>query len=196
MIAGEMSGNSRASGRSGTARVPDHETPSDAHLHQGAASSSSSFPGGAAQGGSSSPAEETKTLAETLWSALSHALEGVGHMQTLMQVRADRTRLSVRRWATIAIASLLALTALVPLILGGVYLFVVGVAQSLTHALGDRAWLGNLLGGVLILGLVAGCAWIAYARLARSEFAKRVSKYERIQHENEARLGAKAEVRP
>jgi uncharacterized membrane protein len=113
-------------------------------------------------------------------------------MHTLLQVRADRTRLSIRRWVTIGFVALLAAITLVPLILGGVVLFEVGLAQALGHWLGENAYLANLAAGTLILGSLASFTWIVFARLSRSELAKKVAKYERIQREHAARFGEAA----
>lgn len=118
-------------------------------------------------------------------------------MHTLLQVRADRTRLSLRRWVTIGFVAVLAAITLVPLILGGVVLFVMGLAQALGRWLGENAYLGNLVAGSVILGFLALAAWIAFARLSRSELAKKVAKYDRIQREHAARFGnAAADPRP
>jgi hypothetical protein len=134
-----------------------------------------------------------RALSETLQSALLHVVEGAESVQALLQVRADRTRIAVRRSVMIAIASILAAAALAPLILGGAVLFTIGVSQSVTHWLGDRAWLGNLVGGALILGLVAALVWAAYARVVRRDFAKRLARYQRMQRQRESRSGRSAE---
>jgi uncharacterized membrane protein len=110
-------------------------------------------------------------------------------MHTLLQVRADRTRLSIRRWVTIGFVAFLAAITLVPLILGGVVLFVLGLAQALGRWLGENAYLANLAAGTLILGVLALFTWILFARLSRSELANKVAKYDRLKREHAARFG-------
>jgi hypothetical protein len=139
------------------------------------------------------PDRAGRPLSKTLQSAFLHVVEGTESVHALLQVRADRTRIAVRRSVMIAIASILAAAALAPLILGGAVLFTIGVSQSMTHWLGDRAWLGNLVGGALILGLVAAFAWAAYARVVRRDFAKKLAKYQRMQRERESRSGRSEE---
>jgi len=129
-------------------------------------------------------------------SAFDHAVEAGGFVQTLLQVRADRSRLSLRKTVTLVAVALLSLTAIVPLILGGVVLLVLGVTQSLAHAFGDREWLGNLLGGALILSAIACAAWLVQARIARREFERKRARYEELRRRREARSGANSNERP
>lgn len=194
MIAGGTTGNSRSQSTPGDARPPAGGTSPDAHLHADAASSFP--PPHRARASESTPATPPPSrpaigrgVSESLKSAFAHVLEGADHFHTLLQVRADRTRLSLRRWVTIGFVGLLAAMTLVPVILGGVVLFEVGLAQALSHWLGESAYLANLGAGTLILGSVALITWIAVARLSRSELAKKVAKYERIQREHAARFG-------
>jgi hypothetical protein len=132
-----------------------------------------------------SSARTDRTRPEALRSALDHALKGAAHVHALLQVRADRTRIALRRSAMIAAAIVLAITALVPLIVGGAVLFTLGLSQSLSHWLGDRVWLGNLLGGIAIFALVGACAWLAYARIARRDFQAKLAKYRRMRRAKE-----------
>jgi hypothetical protein len=139
---------------------------------------------------------DRRPASESLESAFSHAVELADHVHTLIQVRADRARIAVRRSVMIGVAIVLAAAALAPIIVGGSVLFTIGLAQSLTHFFGDRAWLGNLLGGALILGSIALCAWAAYARIARRELANKSAKYERMRREREVRFGPNPAAQP
>jgi len=124
----------------------------------------------AATGGERSPFD-------ALRGAIAHGIEAAGYVETLLRVRKDRAQLALRNTITMVVAGLLAATAIIALILGGVVLLVAGVSQSFTHAFGDRQWLGNLVGGAVILAVIALAAWIATAWIARRELARKIAEY-------------------
>ncbi len=199
MIARETNGYPPPPARPHDSRARESGSSSEIHARSNAASSASS--GGSHDDGRREPSSANdvrveRPISESFQSAFSHVLEVVDHVQTLMQVRADRARIAVRRAVMIGVVIVLAAAALAPLIVGGSVLFTIGVAQSLTILFGDRAWLGNLIGGMLILGLVALCAWAGYARIARRDLAKKAAKYEHMRRVHEARFGPSAAAGP
>jgi hypothetical protein len=122
---------------------------------------------------------------ESPWiSALGHFGEISRHVQTLFALRVERQKLVVRRWAHRVVIVAIVATALVPLILAGVSLFVLGLVQGMIELFDGRAWLGNLVTGVLILGALALFGWMYSARVARHGLAKKVAKYGDIPREN------------
>ena len=117
-------------------------------------------------------------------SALGHFGEISRQVQTLFALRVERRKLLVRRWVHRAVIVAIIATALVPLILAGVSLFVLGLAQGMKELFDGQAWLGNLTAGVLILGALTLFGWDYSSRVARSGLAKKVAKYGDIPREN------------
>lgn len=117
-------------------------------------------------------------------SALGHFGEISEQVQTLFALRVERRKLLVRRWAHRAVIVAIIATALVPLILAGVSLFVLGLVQGMNALFDGRAWLGNLVTGVLILGGLALLGWVYSSRVARKGLAQKVAKYGDIPREN------------
>lgn len=102
---------------------------------------------------------------------LAHAGELVGHVRTLLALRAKRRRLVVRRAVTIAIVVLLAAVALLPLIAAASALLAAGLAQGFTELWGGREWLGQLSAGAAILTGVGGAVGFAVRRASRRGIA-------------------------
>lgn len=110
--------------------------------------------------------------------------ESIGSANTLIEVYADRVRLSVRR--TIVHAAIATGVAVCTAVwLGAAALAILrGVCGGLTTLWGGREWLGDLTGGFLALALAAG-AIALYRRLSsRRELGRLKAKYERIRNEH------------
>ena len=198
MIARETNGYPPPPARSQDRRARESGSSSHVHAHSSAASSASSADAehDPQHKEARANASDERPISETFQSAFAHVLEIADHIQTLFQVRADRARLAVRRSVMIGVALVLAAVALAPIIVGGSVLFTIGVAQSLTLLFGDRVWLGNLLGGTLILGSVAFFAWAVYARIAKRELRNKAAKYDHMQRVREARFGPSGPTEP
>lgn len=115
--------------------------------------------------------------AEPFASAVGHLLDLVSHVRTLLRVRAERRRLRVRRWILLGAVGVLGLVALVPLIVAGVSLLAIGVAQGFAVLCAGEVWLGNLLGGLTILGAVALLVWAIWSHVSRESYRKKVAQY-------------------
>jgi hypothetical protein len=137
-----------------------------------------------------------RSATEILQSALTHGLEVTQHIRTLLKVRADRAQLSVRHGVALATLAVAVATVVVPFVVGGVALVVLGIAQVFAHWLAERAWLANLVSGVVILSITAGAMWIAYAWVCRRELARKVAKYSELDRSHAERFGAPASSAP
>jgi hypothetical protein len=106
--------------------------------------------------------------------------EIIGSADSLIEVYADRIRLSVRRTMVQAvIGASLAVCAAVWL--GAAALAILrGVCGGLTALWSGREWLGDLTGGVLALALAAGAAAFYLRLSSRRELQRLRAKYERI----------------
>ena len=140
---------------------------------------------GAGSARTSEPQSTTAGPESSPWiSALGHFGEILRQVQTLIALRIERRKLLFRRLMYRVVIVAIIATALVPLILAGVSLFVLGLVQGMTQLFDGRAWLGNLVTGVLILGALALSGWIVSSRVARHGLAKKVAKYGDIPHED------------
>lgn len=111
-----------------------------------------------------------------------------GSANGLIEIYADRLRLSVRRTIVqVVLGTAAAICAAVWLGAASLSVFR-GICGGLAAAWGGRAWLGDLTGGLLALTLAA-CAMALHRVVAsRRELRRLEAKYERIRNEHEKHL--------
>ena len=113
------------------------------------------------------------------------AEEVVGSANTLIEVRADRIKLSVRRTIVQAAIGALAGSCLA-LWLGAAALATVrGLCGGLASLWGGRVWLGDLAGGVIALTLAGGAIALCLRLSERRELERLEHKYERIRTQHD-----------
>lgn len=139
---------------------------------------------GASAANLSSEPEPTGGVLDVL---LQFVQDVTGSAGSLIEVYADRARLSVRRKIVQAVI-VFGIVVCAAVWLGAAALATLrGVCGGLTELWGGRAWLGDLSGGVLALSFAAG-AFALYVRVSsRREHRKLKAKYERIRTEREKR---------
>jgi hypothetical protein len=143
----------------------------------GTASNVSESPNSGAEGRAAS--QETAAMDGVLRSAE----EILGSANRLIEVYADRMRASWRRKvARIALASSAALVGIVCLCAATLASFR-GICGGFTELLGDRAWAGDLVGGLLALLLVATGVALFHRRTSRKELVRLRAKYARSRDE-------------
>lgn len=109
-----------------------------------------------------------------------------GSADGLIEVHADRIRLSVRR--KVVQAALAAAAALC----GGIWIGAAalatlrGLCGGLASLWGGRVWLGDLSGGLLALALAAGGVALFLRTSSRREFERLKNKYEGIRNKHDA----------
>lgn len=107
-----------------------------------------------------------------------------GRADGLLEVYADRMRLSVRR-ALVQAGLGAALAVCAAVWLGtAAWATVHGLCSALGALWGGREWLGDLIGGALALTLAAGGIALGLRVSARRELAGLRTKYERIRSRN------------
>jgi len=113
-------------------------------------------------------------------------------VESLIEVKADRIRISVER--SIVRATLGACAAVcLALWLGAAALSVLrGARGGLTALWGGNEWMGDLTGGLLAWALAAVAIAIHLRLSSRRELAKLKAKYERIRNRHDARTGTPA----
>jgi hypothetical protein len=122
-------------------------------------------------------ASEQAEVAGPFADAVAHVLEIGLHLRTLLMIRAERRRMRIRGWIMGGIVVLIVAIALVPLILSGVSLLTLGIAQAFAALCGEHVWLGNLLSGFAILGGVALLARVAWYQWSRKSLLRKVAEY-------------------
>ena len=133
---------------------------------------------------------ESTARGSDLFRALLRSFEEIwGSVESLVEIKADRIRISMRR--SIVAAALGACVAVcTALWLGAAALAVLrGARGGLTALFGGSEWVGDLTGGLLAWA-IAGAAIAIHLRLSsRRELAKLRAKYERIRHRHDANPG-------
>jgi hypothetical protein len=103
--------------------------------------------------------------------------------------RADTFKLSLRNTLLGIVLGALGFVALSGLVVTAGWLLLIGLAEGLGVLCGDRAWVGNLLAGTLLLsGLAAGTSGmlLAHGRAARQ---RKVEEYEKRQARQATEFG-------
>ena len=105
------------------------------------------------------------------------------HLQDYGSVQLDRARLGLRRTAMrIVTIALVATAAAATTITAGI-LLATGIADGLTALCGGRAWLGNTLAGVGILGALLATLAVAYELRCRRDRKRLVRRYQSKQED-------------
>lgn len=108
-----------------------------------------------------------------------------GSASGLMEVYAERSRLSMRRAIVrIAITTGIAVCALVAAVSAALAV-VRGAYGGVAAAMGGREWFGDLVGGCLVLGFLVGAVALALRASSRRDLRRLEEKYGRITEEPE-----------
>ena len=128
----------------------------------------------------SAPSEDSSRLAELVESGTRYVKELVSNAKQLLEIQAERKKLALKRGLLKAAVGLVALIGLAAWLGAGVSATVRGLCAGLAELFGGRVWLGDLVGGLLSLALVAGAVAIV-VKLASSKDLKRLeAKYGRL----------------
>ncbi|MCC6424046.1 MAG: phage holin family protein [Phycisphaerales bacterium] len=106
-----------------------------------------------------------------------------------VSARWDGVKLSIRQVVLYTILGLLGLCVIAAFLATAVVLLLDGVAGGLGVLFGGRLWLGNLVVGVVILGLLAGGTILGMKRFKAKSRQKTVEKYESRKHQQRTRFG-------
>lgn len=180
------------------AESPDHAWTSS---HDSQGSDSGSGPGGRDADSSRTRTDDADgSAASKSGSGLLQILfrfveDAVGSVDGLIEVYADRARLSVRRSIVhAAIGVGVAVCAVVWLITAALAILR-GVFGGLTTLWGGREWLGDLTGGLLAWALAAGAIALHLRLSSRRELGRLRAKYERIRNDHGKSQGSASPAR-
>lgn len=102
--------------------------------------------------------------------------------RTLWAVRADKAQLAIRKRAQLAAGLAFAALAGGTATVYATILLVAGVAGGFAVLFEQRAWLGNLLAGALLLLVAAAALFLAMRRANKKALHEAKLKYERLRH--------------
>lgn len=129
------------------------------------------------------------SLGEAASTGFRHVLELRDYVLDYLETRADRAAVELRRKTSrLAILAALAVAG-TTLLIASMLRVVRGLAEGLTILFQGRAWLGDLLAGLLLAGGMAVGTAVFLARREKKELKRHVAKYERLHQEHRARHG-------
>lgn len=140
-------------------------------------------PGAGPPGGSASSPSE----------ALNQAMHRLGEVKEyaayLVAAKIDALKITLRNVGVYAALGILGGLAAAAMLVTAAALLVIGAAHGIGAALGGRPWLGDLIIGVFILGLVGVGAFFGASLVMKSTRKKTVQKYESRKRDQRLRYG-------
>ena len=104
-------------------------------------------------------------------------------------VQTDAMKLRLRNGLFYAVLGIVALLAASAAVVVAVTLLLTGIAHGLGSLLGSRDWLGDLIVGIVILGVIAIAARVGINMTIGSSRKKTVEKYESRKRDQRNRFG-------
>jgi hypothetical protein len=150
--------------------------------------SSSHAPRAAATKAAQEPLErdEPSRLEELVSNATRYVKELVASGKQMLEIQAERKKLALRRGLMKAAVGVVALVAVVAWLGAAMSATVRGLCTGLAVLFGGRAWLGDLVGGLLAVGLLAGAVALVLRRSSHKDLERLEAKYGRLPDEDRA----------
>ena len=104
-------------------------------------------------------------------------------------VQADRLKLAVRKLIIAVAAGILLLIAGAAFLVTAAVQVCIGIAHLLTIAFGGRAWLGDLVTGVVIWIVVAGGTYLGISSIIKKSRKATMEKYEQLRQQQRTQFG-------
>jgi len=129
------------------------------------------------------------TAAEALrsvWDRLAELRIYAGYYLT---AQLDRLKLTIRQIVLLAVVGVIAAIAAAGALVAAIVLLLRGIAGGLATLCGHVPWLGDLLCGLLVLGIMAFALWYFVRSFAKASRRATVEKYEREQTRQRTDIG-------
>ena len=108
---------------------------------------------------------------------IEKAKELVAQARVYSSTRVDKAKVRVRQILVLLFLALLALLSLAGLLVGASEMVLEGMAGGFAALFGHR-WLGELVAGLIIIGIVYGGYWLGMKKFEQSRIEKLRLKYE------------------
>jgi hypothetical protein len=146
-----------------------------------------------------STAEDSTEPEHTVADSFRVVLDRIAELRTYaayyIGVQLDRLKLTIRQIVLLAVLGVIALLIAAGAAVTAVVLLLQGIAGGLAVLCGNRPWLGDLLCGVLVLGIIVIGLWVGLKNVTRTSRNATVAKYEREQTRQRSDLGIDVEQR-
>jgi hypothetical protein len=106
-----------------------------------------------------------------------------------LAAKLDRLKLTIRQIVLLAIVGLVGVIAAVGAVVTAIVLLLCGIAGGLAALCGHTPWLGDLLCGLLVLGIIAFGLWYFVRSFSKASRQATVDKYEREQAKQRTEIG-------
>jgi uncharacterized membrane protein len=106
-----------------------------------------------------------------------------------LTAKLDRLKLTIRQIVLLAIVGVIAVIAAAGAVVTAIVLLLRGMAGGLATLCGHVPWLGDLLCGLLVLGIIVIALWYFLRSFAKASRRATVEKYEREQTRQRADIG-------
>lgn len=138
------------------------------------------------------PAEKTDDYSDGIGRCFGELKEYAAYFAS---ARWDGFKLSIRQAVVYAALGLLGLCVAGAILVMSVVLLLDGIANGLGVLFGDRPWLGSLVVGVVLLGLLSGGVVLGLKWIASKSKQKTVEKYESRKRQQRAEYGRDVQQR-
>jgi putative superfamily III holin-X len=135
------------------------------------------------------------TPAENFRKAMDRVGELKEYASYFVAAKLDGIKVSLRNAGIYAALGVIGAVAAATMVVVSVVLLLVGAAHALGALFGGRDWAGDLIIGVLILGLMAVGVIVGLKMLTKSFHKTLVDKYESRQHDQRRSFGHDVEQR-
>src|SRR5687767_9373499 len=115
------------------------------------------------------------------------------YVSYFISAKTDSIKLTVVNGVIYAALGVVGLFAGATLVVTAVVLACIGVAGALAALFGNRPWLGNLITGVLLLGILGAAVVIGLKKLTGASKERTLKKYAARQQQQRAKFGADVE---
>jgi uncharacterized membrane protein len=106
-----------------------------------------------------------------------------------VSARIDAVKFRVRKALVWAAVGLMGMVAGMVVLIGAIVFVLDGIAAGLAALLGGRRWAGDLITGIVILGVIALVGYLAVHGWVQSSWHKTVKKYERRRDQERGQFG-------
>ena len=125
-------------------------------------------------------ADDQSRLSELVSNATRYVKELAASAKQMLEIQAERKKLALRRGLMKAALGVVALVAVVAWLGAAIGATVRGLCTGLAVLFDGRQWLGDLVGGLLALALLAGAVALVLRRSARKDLERLEEKYGRL----------------